>query len=266
MKATLVRHWRVFMVHMTEMMHFRLMAVVWFLVGAVNTVILLLYWLATLHAGNAGTGIPAITSYYLLLLALASIGVCHHESNIATQDVLKGHLSTYLLRPYPYLLIKFHQEIVWRLVMFAWAITALGGIMLLRIPLFITSDPRRLLVALLSLMLGLGVSFFLKSIIGLTAIWLTNIRGLMELASIAEIILSGFVVPLHFLPTTWRTLALLQPYASVIYTPVHMLIHEPSWAEVGQLLLQQVCWLVVLSLGAQWLFRTGVRHYTGVSQ
>lgn len=117
---TLSRHWQIFEIHVIDVVQFRLRALVWFLLGLINTGIVLLFWWATLRASGSPADaptLPVITSYYLLMLTMASVIMCHLEEDIAYRDIQKGELYRYLLRPYPYLLKKFHIVIMkWLLI------------------------------------------------------------------------------------------------------------------------------------------------------
>lgn len=262
------RHFRIFRLHVIDVLQFRLRALVWFLVGGVNTMVLLLFWMATIRANPGATdlAVPAITSYYVLLMSLSTFGVCHLEDDISLRDIYKGNIYGYLLRPYPYLLIKFQQEIVWRLLGGFWAMLTLIFIWLIGISLHVTSDPVFWILAVVSIFLGMGVSFFMKVMLGLTAVWLTNIRGIVELFTVFEVILTGFILPLYLFPEQFVGPILALPFASTVYAPVALLTQPLLWSEVARIFALQVFWLVSLGFLARRMFRSSMRYYTGVSQ
>lgn len=173
MTLGLRRHLRVFQIRLIEVFQFRLRSLMWLFVGGINTVILLLFWWATLSAGqptNPALTIPAITTYYLLMTTLATTTICHIEEDIAYRDIYKGLIYGPLLRPYPYLLGKFQEEIVWRLLEGFWAIIILAFILLTGFQLQLTDSPTRWVLTIISALLSTLVSFFMKSILGLLAI------------------------------------------------------------------------------------------------
>jgi len=263
------RHWSIFKIHMISVVNFRLRALVWFTVGSMNTLIILLFWWATLQANNPGqtvSQLPAITSYYILLLALSSVTICHSEEDISMFDVQKGNLYQYLLRPYSYILSKFHEEVVWRLLSGSWAVIMLILLSVLGFALAISTDPRIWLLVILSAFLGMLCSFFVKVCLGLLSIWLTNIRGVTDLYSIVEIIFAGFIVPLALLPDLLQQFALLSPFATYVYYPVHLLTSTLPAAEIVQILFLQLFWIGIFWTLSRWMLQKGIRHYTGVSQ
>ncbi len=257
----------IFSVYLIDVFQYRLRSFVWLLVGSVNVVVLLLYWIASLQAsGSTEFSIPGITSYYIVLLSLSTLVICHIEEDISQMDIYKGQLHSYLLRPYPYFLRKFHQEVVWRLLGGFWASLIVVAMLLFGVKFQITSQWQYVLLTILSVFLGMAVSFFMKVCLGLLAIWITQIRGLMDTMLILEIIFAGFIIPLHLFPMSIKNIALSLPFASTVYAPTALLTQTLSLGEVVQLLGFQVIWLTIFYVLAKSLFSRGVRHYTGVSQ
>ncbi len=266
---SLSRHWRVFQIHIIDVLQFRLRSLVWLLIGAVNTIIILLFWWATLQAGGPDTGsiqIPEITSYYVLILLFASIGISHIEEDIAYRDIKKGDLYGYLLKPYPYILKKFQEEVVWRLLSAVWAVVVLSVLIVGGLTLSVSFHPLIWILTALSLLLGLVCSFFMKVCLGLLSIWLTNLSGVMNVYGILEIILAGFVIPLSLFPEQIKSFVLLSPFAASVYYPLQLFTTLQSPKEIAWIFLFQLAWTVVFFLLSRFIFHKGIRYYTGVSQ
>ncbi len=265
----LKRHWSIFSIHVIDVFQFRLRALVWFLVGSVNTIILLLFWIATLQASQTGTetvSLPYITSYYILLLSLATVSICHIEEDIAYRDIYQGNIHGYLLRPYSYIGIKFQQEIVWRFMAGFWALLTVLILSSLGFSFSITSNPLMIVIAILSILFGTLTSFFLKVTLGLVSVWTTNIRGVMDLYTILEILLAGFIIPLSLFPESVRFLVHLTPLATFVYFPVQILTTSPDISTASGMIALQVFWLLFFFMTSRWIFSKALRQYTGVSQ
>jgi ABC-2 type transport system permease protein len=260
---------RIFRINVIHVFQFRLRALMWFFVGSTNVVILLLYWWAVLRAnpsGHAILTIPFITTYYIIMAVLSDFTVCHEEEDISRNDIYKGDFYRYLLRPYPYLLAKFQEEIVWRLMGGFWGVVTVVFVMVVGLQLTLDLNLVNLILVMISLFLGLMVSFFLKAILGLLSIWFTNIHGIMSIEEIISIVLAGFVLPLHLLPHPLQTIAMFSPWAAPTYYPVAILTQSPTADRLLQLFLVQIIWIIVLGVGAQYTLRRGVKAYKGVSQ
>src|SRR5262249_57497250 len=73
----------------------------------------------------------------------------------------------------------------------------LGGLLFaLHIPI----DPRRWLAFIASLVLAIVLSFSLRFIVNLSAFWLLDYRGILNVTTLTWTFLAGFVIPLNFLP------------------------------------------------------------------
>lgn len=239
----------------------------WFVVGSVNTVILLLFWWAVIKAdGNAQFSIPAMTTYYILLFTLATSTICHIEYDIANEDIYKGNLYSYLLKPYSYLLRKFFTEIVWRFTSGFWAILVLTILSSIGLSLSIPNDPSIWLLTAVSAVLGMLVSFYFKTILGLSSIWLTNIGAIMDLFEILSIILGGFVLPIQLMPSPLKEISWFSPFAMSVFYPVHILTTQLSMAEILWMMCTQLFWLVIMFFLAKLTLKLGIKHYAGVSQ
>lgn len=267
----LSRHLNIFKIRMIEVFNYRLRALVWFAVGLVNTLVLLFFWWAALSGGdsantNTTLTIPAITTYYLLMTSLATTTICHQEEDISNRDIYKGNLYGYLLQPYPYLLAKFQEEIVWRLLGGFWALLTIIIVTALGFNLTISASPFVWLLTFLSASMGIMVSYFWKSILGLLAIWLTNLQGLLDLEGIFQIILAGFILPLNLLPQPLQNIALFSPWAAPVYYPIAILAQSLPMGTIITFFAMQLFWMIVFGATSKLVFKKGLLAYTGVSQ
>jgi ABC-type uncharacterized transport system permease subunit len=200
------------------------------------------------------------------MLSLGTISICHIDDDITREDIYLGKFYNYLARPYPYILAKFQQEVVWRLLSGGWALVMLAVLWGFGLPLTMSNRPEIWLLTAASLFLGMLVSFFFKVSLGLASIWLTNTKGLSDLAEIINIIMAGFIIPIHNLPGVLKTIAWWSPFASSIYFPVRILTVDVPLTELVSMLCLQVFWIVLLLFLARQTLKAGIFRYTGVGQ
>ena len=103
---------------------------------------------------------------------------------------------------------------------------------------------------LVSVMLAVVVSFALRFLVELTAFWWLDANGVRLVFGLMHNLLSGFAVPLVFIPGAIGTLLLWLPFAATLQVPVDIFIgRHTGMAAIGQLALQ-LCWAAaVLALG-----------------
>lgn len=263
-----MRHLRILMLNAINVLNFKLRALVWLLVGCTNTVIILLFWRSASEGTTLAAGMPSIpvmTSYYILLVTLGTAIISHVEDDVAQRDIQRGGLYVYLLKPYSYLVIKFQEEIFWRVLGGFWALL-LFLVLVSLVPMNFSRDPIVLLAAVVSSLLCLFISYFFKMIVGMMAFWLTYIHGFMELVEVATITLMGGILPISLLPEPLHSLAVFSPFASMLYAPVSLFSGLASREALPRLFLLQFFWLGVMYLTAKVIYKLGSRSFAGVSQ
>lgn len=116
------------------------------------------------------------------------------------------------------------------------------------------------LLAPLSIALGVGISATLMYLGGATAFWTEQAYGPLSMLPIAIFFFGGIAVPLDFYPLPARILADLLPFRGAVYTPVALASGKLSGAPLLFGLVHQGVWLVVLALLAHRVEQRGAAH------
>lgn len=111
-----------------------------------------------------------------------------------------------------------------------------------------------------SLALAVAVSFGWRFLLNLAAFWTTDARGLGNVANVAVLILSGFMVPLPFFPDWLRSVLLALPFASIIHFPADIFVERTTGTAALAALGQQALWAVVMLAAAQLLAGAATRR------
>ncbi len=209
----------------------------------------------------------SILSYYLLIAFASSFVVAHIEEDVSYHDIREGGIVKYLIRPLSYYWFKFFEEIRFRILQGSYVIIT---ILVIRIVfgkiITITTDPTLFFMAMLSIMAAFVLSFTFKMVIGLLAFWVTDISSLLQLVEVIFIICAGFIVPLDFFPTwLWKTTSVL-PFAYIVYYPVTILQGRIEGVNLLSVFVGQIIWILILGLLYQFLWKKGVRMFSGVGQ
>jgi ABC-type uncharacterized transport system permease subunit len=104
------------------------------------------------------------------------------------------------------------------------------------------------LVYLASLILAIGVNFFLTTIVGLIAFWTLEITAFNTIFFFLSMFLSGGLIPLWFLPPWVRRIAELLPFQSLAHLPLSIYIGKIGGTAMGIALFKQAAWIGVLSV------------------
>lgn len=99
----------------------------------------------------------------------------------------------------------------------------------------------------LAVLLAVVIGFALRFLMGLTAFWLLDWRGVHALYGVASGLLAGLVVPIALFPGWARTAIWCTPFPALIQAPADILVGRGS---ATAMLLAQAAWAVgLLALG-----------------
>lgn len=112
---------------------------------------------------------------------------------------------------------------------------------------------------LLSILLGICVSYACRFIINLTSFWLMEIRGVHTLYLVASNIFCGLLIPVHWFPPSLQAMAHATPFPSILQTPVDLLSGRDTGSTAATALLTQALWFIATMLLGHVLMRRGSR-------
>ncbi|RXS77835.1 ABC transporter permease [Streptomyces sp. TM32] len=116
----------------------------------------------------------------------------------------------------------------------------------LAFPLALPDDPLTWACFLLSVLLGVLVSFALRYLVALASFWLLDGSGLSLISGLACMFFSGMLLPLRVFPGGLGEVAALLPWAAVLQTPADVLVGVLSGGALVRGLVFQAAWAVAL--------------------
>ena len=120
-------------------------------------------------------------------------------------------------------------------------------------------DPLTYVAFLVSVTLGVVVSFGIRMLVACSAFWLLDQSGLVMLAAVAAIFFSGLSVPLVLFPEPFRSIVLTLPWASLVQVPVDVWLGRRSGTGLLGGLAFQAAWALVLLAGCRLVLRLADR-------
>ncbi|MEU6226589.1 ABC-2 family transporter protein [Streptomyces sp. NPDC047042] len=92
--------------------------------------------------------------------------------------------------------------------------------------LTLPSDPQTWLAFLAAVALGMLVSYSFRFLVALTAFWLLDGAGIIQMAWLAGVFCSGMVLPLNVFPGLLGEIVRALPWAALIQAPADILLGE----------------------------------------
>ena len=176
------------------------------------------------------------------------------------RSVYNGEVASDLLKPLKYFTFWLAQDVGRAIVnLFLRGLT----IMLIYALVFEITLPAnggQWLAFVLSLILGLLVSFAWRFLVNLAAFWTPNAVGVGRFAFGITWVMSGFFMPLRFFPDWFVTLCHLTPFPAMVNTIIEVYLGVLTGPALLWALLGQALWVVILVVAGQLVLQAGVHR------
>ena len=263
-----MRYVKIFLLHFQSVFEQRSKSFVWFLNALINPLILILFWKGVTSGGKVvgkGWDFYSIASYYFYLIIAVTLIVPRIERYIAENDIQRGNIFQYLLRPFSYFWKKFLEDAPNRVLQGVYAsfICLLGGV-IFGTRLFIIASTQTLFLSFIIIVLAFFLAYVFKIVLALCAFWLVETDSLFEGMEILSIIFGGYIMPIILMPQFLKTIAYLLPFSYMIYFPVVALQGKLTTVELFHVILIQCVWLGAFSLFYHLLWMKGIKKFMDI--
>lgn len=213
-------------------------------------------WRAAAEAGDgqvAGYTAAALT-WYIMSSEAVTVAIPIRLIEEVGDDIASGAVAIELLRPAPVLAVRMAASL-------GNALPRLGFCLVIgtALSLVTVGGPPRLAtlpLAVVSMVLAMACNLAGQHAFAAAAFWIRDAKSTWFLYQKFVFIIGGMLLPLEVLPDWLYRTALVLPFMTMAYAPARLAAghFEPV------LLLVQLVWLVVLSLAAAAVFRSGERR------
>jgi ABC-2 type transport system permease protein len=202
----------------------------WLILDIVPMLVLLLVWVSV-YAGqpeavNRGYSLNQILQYYLLGIIINGLVASHFES-WRVNEIREGKIDFYLLRPFPYPLEIFWRDlgdkclhIICKIPFYFFVWWALSQVLPLDFPQVTLLTWLQVGLMLVGAYL---VEFILALCIVFLGFWIEGAEGLEHFKWLTVTLLSGWMVPVTFMPTWLRWLVEWLPFKYMYAYPIGLL-------------------------------------------
>jgi ABC-2 type transport system permease protein len=173
------------------------------------------------------------------------------------RSVQSGEIVTDLMRPIDYYGFWLSRDVgrAASQVLMRGIPTLIAGALLFDLKL--PSTVSRWFEFVVCVLMAVLVSFAVRFIVNISAVWLTDVLGIAMITMVAVNFFSGFLVPIAFFPDWLETIANLLPFRAMITAPVTVGLGQSSfWPTAGL----QLFWVVVMTLLAYWMLTRAARR------
>lgn len=244
-----------------EMVAYRAEMVVWILTATLPLVMLAL-WNAAAGAGPLeGFSQDVFARYFTVTLVVRQLTSAWVVWEL-NYNVRTGALSPMLLRPTHPLLWNLAETLAampFRILV----LSPIIGVLLWWRPTIAFCPPiENVLAGAASVLLAFSLAWLVQTMFGMLAFWFEQALGFYSLWFVAIAVLGGYVIPLPLLPAGLERVARWLPFHAALGAPVEIwMATAPRPLEVVAV---QAGWVLIAVVGADLMWRRGIRRYGAV--
>ena len=251
---------------------YRFNALIWVLYSVVPSLTLMLVWLAAYSDAGGANSLHRRLRFEpnadLLSVRDGALSVAitpHPEWDIAS-TIRDGKLTPFLLRPVGYFGYRFAWESAYQIVKTAMMLPAVALLWWLFRD-YIALPQLTLARGALFVMAALGAYIVLcqlKFLLGISAFWIVEPGGLMEIWNVLNGLFAGRLLPLALLPLWARWLSDVLPFSILYAFPMEILLGRATPESLLWGFARQLLWMGVLALAVRWSWNRGLLAYESV--
>ncbi len=262
MRKQLRKIGRMFIVNWSNILQFRGDIFLWTLTEAITPLIALAIWF-TVASYQQTTISPRDTLTYYVLSIIVITATNAWTSHFLTQEILDGQLVKYLTRPISVFWEHITDNIDVKIMRLALPVPVAIAVFWLFPHWFSPSiyDPSRIVLAIISVLLGAAIAFVADSLLATFAFWLEDAHQIIGYHYLLWTISSGVLIPYAFLPESIRTLLSFLPYRYIVSAPIEILVASSATLSATALISIQLAWLFGLTLALRVLWKQGLKRY-----
>lgn len=259
------KFWAYFKTFLSDAFVYRATGIIWLLNDIGPALVMIIFWMAAFKTKESisGYNLSSITFYYFGIAGINSL-VTTHPHYILADEIRTGAFSNYLVKPIQLAANKLAAGLAWRFIrilFFIPAIIILWHLMSIKLPTlnlsFIT-----LFIFFISLILSLLITFYIKMILGLSAIWFIESGWLFISFEIISGFFSGELIPLDLFPSSVIAVNNFLPFKYMIYFPLTLILNRVTLIQ-DQIfgLLIGLGWVIFFYLLYRLVLKKGIKNY-----
>ncbi|MBD2463873.1 ABC-2 family transporter protein [Oscillatoria sp. FACHB-1407] len=247
-------------VYYAYMVEYRAELLFWVLSGSLP-LILMGVWIEAAQEGQFGLSPLEFTRYFLAVFLVRQFSVVWVVWEFE-REIVEGKLSFRLLQPLDPGWHHFASHFAERFARLPFAIILVVLFFLLYPQALWTPSLPSLLLCLVAVFLAFTLRFMMQYTSAMFAFWTERASAIEQFWFLLYLFLSGMVAPLEIFPPLLREIVQWTPFPYMIYFPASILVGLP--VNIGQGILVTLGWIAVFFVLNRWLWRRGLKQYSGM--
>ena len=252
---------RVFLsVYYAYMVEYRAELLFWVLSGSLPLILMGVWTQASTNGAFAFSSLE-FTRYFLAVFFVRQFSVVWVIWDFE-REVVEGRLSPKLLQPLDPVWHHFAGHLGERFARFPFIMMVLGLFFLINPQAFWIPSLSTMLLASVIIFMAFGLRFLMQYTFALCAFWTERATAIENFWLLFYLFLSGMIAPLELFPPMVRHIVMWLPFPYLIHFPASLIMGRPM--NITQGMSMMMLWgLIFLGLN-RWLWRRGLKHYSGM--
>jgi ABC-2 type transport system permease protein len=178
------------------------------------------------------------------------------------REVVEGKLSPFLLQPIDPAWRHFFSHVAERFARMPFIVALLVPFFLLYPQAAWWPSPTNLLLGLLAIACAFCLRFIIQYTFSMLAFWTERATAIEQFWYLIYTFLSGMIAPLEVFPEPIQAIVLWTPFPYLIYFPANLIIGQAT--QVAQGFIAIAVWALIFLGLNRWLWRRGLRQYSGM--
>lgn len=247
-----------------EILTYRLNFVMWRARTILQFLTIYFLWLAIIPAqGEVFGWSQSLILTYILGGALLTSIIFSTRTHEIGDNIVKGDLSIFLVKPLNYFAYWFSRDVGDKLMNISFATVELYFLFLiLKPPIFIQTDPFYLVAALSAMILALLLYFLLGCLLGLLGFWSSEVWAPRFIFFILITFFAGGLFPLDILPESLFRIFEYFPFTYLLYFPLKVYLGGLDYFHIFKGGVFAFFWIIILSFLVYLIWQKGLKNYT----
>lgn len=247
-------------VYYAYMVEYRAELILWVLAGSLP-LILMGVWMEASQGGQFGLSPVEFARYFLAVFLVRQFTIVWVVWDFE-RDVVEGKLSSRLLQPLDPGWHYFASHIGERFARVPFAFVLVGLFFWLYPQAFWLPSLGNFLLGSAATALAFLLRFVMQYTVSMLAFWIEKASAIEQFWFLIYLFFSGVVAPLEVFPPLARQIVEWTPLPYLVYFPASIFVGLPGNYLHGFLIA--LAWIALFYGLNRWLWRRGLRHYSGM--
>jgi len=236
----------------------------YFVGSLVQITSIILLWYINIREGSVAYSFNFIFTYYVVgELFIRSMDIVSNVRYYLAEDIMTGKLTSRLLLHRNVWMQYFVSTIGRDLFVYLINTSFLLLVMIFGFRFLILPDTLGAWLMFGFLFVsGIIISYLINIIIGSSAFYITNARGVISMVEQFKSFLTGRLIPLNALPQLG--FLIFQPFSFLFFIPLTVFTNEINTNDYSRIILGSIISIITLYLIAFVFYSRGIRRYEGI--